>query len=102
MAGCFPMRIALPCRRGSTPSRAGVIKAGPTEPPYGVRRFLGAVLRRKFGRRLRGAERKEFAMSRRSLKSIHCALLAAAAGVLLATAPAVAQDYGGYGPAAYA
>jgi UrcA family protein len=40
-------------------------------------------------------------MSRRSLKPIHCALLGAVAGALLGTSPAVAQDYGGYGPAAY-
>jgi UrcA family protein len=40
-------------------------------------------------------------MPHRSLKPTHCALLAAAAGVMLGAAPALAQDYGGYGPAAY-
>ena len=40
-------------------------------------------------------------MPHHSLKSIHCALLAAAAGLLLGAGPAAAQDYGGYGPSAY-
>jgi UrcA family protein len=40
-------------------------------------------------------------MPHRSLKPIHCGLLAAAAGLLLGAGSAAAQGYGGYGPTAY-
>jgi len=40
-------------------------------------------------------------MPHRSLKSIQVAFLVTAAGLLIGAAPAAAQGYGGYGPAAY-